>query len=289
MVDIPLFTCEKAADWLYIITEVNSIHNYLILGSQRALLFDCGYGFQDFRPLLAELTDLPITVVNSHGHADHAFGNYLFDEVYITEADLPLLRALDTPERKLEAVRGRAKKVPGLEQMMDVDAYVNTNLSKVRFRLMQEGSQFDLGGITLEVIAFPGHSPGSVCLYCPQKQALFTGDSIAAHILLMSGDISMFLPYDILEHSIQKIKNWPQPIKNVWPAHGKKPITTAVLDDMLGAMRDLVEHPEGDETFTSVSYGSGKMHVYGSVKFIYSEEHRQRYAEYLRREGSGHS
>jgi glyoxylase-like metal-dependent hydrolase (beta-lactamase superfamily II) len=35
-----------------------------------------------------------------------------------------------------------------------------------------------IGEERFEVIATPGHSPGSICLYWPVKKALFTGDLI---------------------------------------------------------------------------------------------------------------
>ena len=35
-----------------------------------------------------------------------------------------------------------------------------------------------IGEHSFEVIATPGHSPGSICLYWPAKKALFTGDLV---------------------------------------------------------------------------------------------------------------
>ena len=90
----------KAEDWLYILDDINSERLYLILGKEKALLFDTGYGFCDYRPLIHEVTDLPLTVVCSHGHDDHVLGNYLFDKVYIAEEDYELCLAGDNEESK---------------------------------------------------------------------------------------------------------------------------------------------------------------------------------------------
>jgi glyoxylase-like metal-dependent hydrolase (beta-lactamase superfamily II) len=43
---------------------------------------------------------------------------------------------------------------------------------------IEDGGIFEVGEVTLEVIAAPGHSPGSVCLYCEELGALFAGDVI---------------------------------------------------------------------------------------------------------------
>lgn len=47
---------------------------------------------------------------------------------------------------------------------------------KVDF-LIQEG-ELKLGSRTFEVLHTPGHSPGSISLYWPEKKALFTGDVV---------------------------------------------------------------------------------------------------------------
>jgi len=43
---------------------------------------------------------------------------------------------------------------------------------------MEDGGKFEVGGVTLEVLHAPGHSRGSVCLYCEELDAVFTGDVI---------------------------------------------------------------------------------------------------------------
>jgi glyoxylase-like metal-dependent hydrolase (beta-lactamase superfamily II) len=47
---------------------------------------------------------------------------------------------------------------------------------------MEDGGVFEVADVQLEVLHTPGHTPGSVCLYCPELDAVFTGD-----VLLASG------------------------------------------------------------------------------------------------------
>jgi glyoxylase-like metal-dependent hydrolase (beta-lactamase superfamily II) len=42
---------------------------------------------------------------------------------------------------------------------------------------LQDGD-LDVGDYHFEVIHTPGHSPGSVCIYWPERKVLFTGDVV---------------------------------------------------------------------------------------------------------------
>jgi glyoxylase-like metal-dependent hydrolase (beta-lactamase superfamily II) len=44
---------------------------------------------------------------------------------------------------------------------------------------MEDGGKFEVGGVTLEVLHAPGHSRGSVCLYCEELEAVFAGDVVS--------------------------------------------------------------------------------------------------------------
>jgi len=45
-------------------------------------------------------------------------------------------------------------------------------------RELADGQRMAVAGIELEVIHTPGHSPGSVCLYAPSFDTLFSGDTL---------------------------------------------------------------------------------------------------------------
>src|SRR5258708_27999152 len=47
---------------------------------------------------------------------------------------------------------------------------------------MEDGGVFEVADVALEVIRAPGHTAGSVCLYCEDLGAVFTG-----HVLLAGG------------------------------------------------------------------------------------------------------
>ena len=43
---------------------------------------------------------------------------------------------------------------------------------------LEEGGAFEVGGIRVDVLHTPGHSPGGVCLYAPDLDVVFTGDTL---------------------------------------------------------------------------------------------------------------
>ncbi len=45
---------------------------------------------------------------------------------------------------------------------------------------MADGGRFDVADVQLEVMHTPGHTPGSVSLYCAELGVVFTGDALAA-------------------------------------------------------------------------------------------------------------
>jgi glyoxylase-like metal-dependent hydrolase (beta-lactamase superfamily II) len=45
---------------------------------------------------------------------------------------------------------------------------------------MEDGGLFEVGDVALEVIHAPGHTPGSVGLYCEELDAVFSGDVLLA-------------------------------------------------------------------------------------------------------------
>jgi glyoxylase-like metal-dependent hydrolase (beta-lactamase superfamily II) len=45
---------------------------------------------------------------------------------------------------------------------------------------MADGGRFDVAGVQLEVLHTPGHTPGSVSLYCADLDVVFTGDALLA-------------------------------------------------------------------------------------------------------------
>lgn len=162
-----VYQTKQLRDGLFQISEkyaekAPAVYMYLVIGQERAALVDSGFGMVDtLRALVEQLTDKPILCIVAHGHPDHVGGAAQFDEVYMNEADAALLPDSLSVERRVKDVFGRGDVS---EELM---AYSETHMigtQGLRYKPMTEGDLFDLGGVTLEVFAMPGHTLGSVAL-----------------------------------------------------------------------------------------------------------------------------
>jgi glyoxylase-like metal-dependent hydrolase (beta-lactamase superfamily II) len=147
---------------------------YLIAGKKRALLFDTGMGISDIKKLTAELTKLPIIVLNSHTHDDHVGGNWQFDTVYGMDTDFTRKNAQGSREDAQAEIT--PDQICGtLPKGFDAKAYETRSWKITRF--IQNGERIDLGGRMIEVIATPGHTPDAISLLDRGNGLLFTGDT----------------------------------------------------------------------------------------------------------------
>ena len=146
--------------------ENSGVHTDLLVGEHHALLFDTGYGFEDLHALVRRITDLPLYVVNSHGHVDHAAGNWQFNEVFIHPADVPVCVEHNGPRMRM-AELDQAE----LPEGFCLEEYLSHGCG--RLRPVGEGDVFDLGGKTLEVVELPGHTAGSIGLFWREEKLLY--------------------------------------------------------------------------------------------------------------------
>ncbi len=77
---------------IFLMDEAHEATGYLVVGHDRACVIDTMNGYNDLYQAVRGLTDKPLTVVNTHGHPDHIFGNMFFQEAYLHPADRELAR-----------------------------------------------------------------------------------------------------------------------------------------------------------------------------------------------------
>lgn len=105
----------------------------------------------------------PVHLINTHMHLDHIFGNLYVKEKY--GLDIKVHPADDFLGRSLEDQTTRFHlPIKATNQGLDVE--------------LHDGDRLYLGTEPIDIISVPGHSPGSVALYCPESGFVITGDAL---------------------------------------------------------------------------------------------------------------
>lgn len=198
----------------------------LIVGSHHALLFDTGYGYGNLKAVVRSITDKPLYVVNSHGHVDHACGNQAFGGAYIHPLDMELCREHNGPQ-----MRRAELDVAEVPPDFDLDAHLRLGTGELK--PVGEGDTFDLGGVTLQVIHLPGHTAGSIGLWCPEKKLLYVGDAMNCFVWLFLPEARELVTYIRTLHKAAGL-----PFTHMLQSHEPDPVPKRKLWDYL----DLAEH-----------------------------------------------
>ena len=210
--DLPV---TELAENVYLLNEFDGTNCYLVVGSEKALLIDCGTGFCDIRGAAEKLTDLPITLAATHGHGDHIGGAGQFEEIYIHRADCERLNKaqMSLLFRKAFLASNAPVKSHGFKT-----SDVKPGKYKAKIIPMDDGHIFDLGGKSVRVKHTPGHSRGSAC-YRIGAQAFFSGDTIvpgcAVITRLRGGDAAV-----LGEQTVPFLRTLP-PELTLYPGHGR--------------------------------------------------------------------
>src|SRR5215469_3376800 len=173
----PWFEVYKVAPAVFAIYEPHQYEetiSYLILGDKQAMLFDTGMGIGDLRKITAELTRLPIVVLNSHTHNDHVGDNWQFETIWGVDTDFTRANASGS-RQDAQAEIGPDQICGDLPKGFDPKSYATRPWKITSY--IHDGERIDLGARSLEVIATPGHTPDAISLFDRDNGLLFTGDT----------------------------------------------------------------------------------------------------------------
>jgi len=177
---------------------------YIVVHQSKASVIDPGADEGSIMALLAGQGAVVASIVLTHGHADHVAAAATLKgltgaPILAHPADNYLLRATDNMVAR--ALGLTAVIVPDEE--------------------LSDGMLIKVADIEFTVLATPGHTPGSCCLYSAKEQVLFSGDTLFRSGIgrsdLQGGNAK------ILARSLSRLKELPTEVQ-VYPGHG--PATT---------------------------------------------------------------
>ncbi len=190
----------KINDNTWRIEDNQHVRFFLLAGTNEALLIDSGMDVHNAKEIAEELTDLPIKLLITHADRDHTGSNSEFDTFYMHPSE--------------------------------ASNYYNTQKSNGDFTPIAEGDVLDLGGRPLEIIAVPGHTPGSIAVLDINARTLFGGDIIQDSVIFMFGvqrEMHAYLK------SLRKLDSYRDRFDTVYPSHGSFPVHPDLIDKLYDA------------------------------------------------------
>lgn len=244
------YTTEKVTDRITAIWSACGEVLYFIQGEARGLLMDTNLGVGHLKALVDSLTGKPYDVVLTHGHVDHALGAPEYDTVYMNHADIPVYQAMCPMEERLGYLR--ANLGPGYEAYGFTDADFVPPEPDKEFHNLCEGDVFDLGGVHVEIYAFPGHTQGSMVLLIPEERVLIAGDACNDSTFLFDENSSTVEDY---RREVLRLKTLlGGRYDRVFICHHAIDTGPDILENMIGVCDDILAGNTDDLPFDFRGY-----------------------------------
>jgi cyclase len=186
------------------------------------------YRTRAFREAIETVTTAPVrTLVNTHHHGDHTFGNALFPEATIVGHE----------QTRAEAIAfGPARELPWWQN----PDWGGLPLEPP-FLTFTEGITLHLGDLRAEIrhVGTPAHTTNDSVIWFPERSTLFCGD------LIFHGG-TPFLLMGSVTGAIEALENTVRPLEpqTVVPGHGPVFHDETPLEDTLTYLRFVLELAE---------------------------------------------
>ncbi len=231
--DASWFQVQTVAPGVWRIDDHGGDNSYLVTGDTRALLIDTGLGIADLAACVRSLTALPVTAVNTHGHLDHAGGDFQFSAVSAHPDDFDLI--LQSAGRE-NGARLRGRLLRGLLGLGSPPAAVDGAFDRARLVPVRGGHVFDLGGRRIEVLETPSHTKGSLCLLDAGHKLLFAGDNNNMLVWLFLEDS---LPVAAYLRTLEGLRARTGEIGTILRGHGD-PVDAAFLGEQIACAESIL-------------------------------------------------
>ncbi|MGN0434431.1 MAG: MBL fold metallo-hydrolase [Bilifractor sp.] len=229
------FRTEKVSERITRIYAFSSELMYLVEGDEKAALLDSGSGIGFVKPLIESLTKKPLLVLLTHGHVDHAMGASEFppENVYINQDDAYIYR----PHSTYAFRRDGLFLMEGGESVTDEDFTPVVPIES--YHDLKEDMSFDLGGVSVQVYACPGHTKGSLVFLLPETRTVLLGDACNSNTFLFE-DYS--LSVEAYQKSLEALKNKLfGKYDTALASHGDGILVPGVIDENIEICQKIME------------------------------------------------
>ena len=207
---------------------LKAVNSYIIKARGKSLIIDTGMNREECMSVLSSgLIELEVDLNKAdffitHLHADHLglVSTMASDtsKIYFSQADADIINSEAWEEySNFAGING----FPKDELQRAIQNHPGVKYSTkgyVDFHILKEGDAISIGDYLLKCIETPGHSPGHICLYEPNKKIFISGDHILSditpNISLFSNDENPLKEYLI---SLDKVYNFD--VRLVLPGH----------------------------------------------------------------------
>ena len=211
-------------------TMVDRVVFAYIIKGERLCLVDTGPAGGE-QAIVSALADMGFSdkdvdlVVNTHEHPDHIGGNYYFHQTAGSD-----FACHAEAVRWIETLDIQAEERPIFRFYSLAGQAVNIQ------QRLQDGEVIDLGGgIELNVIFTPGHSPGCISLFCPRDGSLIIGDAVQP-----VDRLPLYTDLIKTRESLKRLMAQPG-VERMYIAWVEKPFTGKAINETLSASLEYLE------------------------------------------------
>ena len=243
---------------------------YLLVGEEKALLIDCGYGIIDLKKIIGEITDKPFITVNTHGHHDHVMGVCQLENslIHSNDKDVFLLNTCE-PVLRMFVMNNTLTEHKNCKEF---EAFSEEWVSKTYPlpEFLDEIPYFDLGNRKVYWRLIPGHTRGSIALYDEKYSAAFDSDGASRGVWVYLVESTSLPEYiETLESYIAFLKE--KGVTKRFVAHDPYEHNITDLENLLSCCRYALSNPEAGEVFRN-PYCPARILRHSDSVVIYKEE-----------------
>lgn len=185
--------------------ENNGVRFFLLIGTKQALLIDSGMTVRNAKEIAESITDLPVSLLNTHADIDHIGSNIQFDAPCMSPAEL---------------------------------TNYHTKNFKGNITPVWDGDVINLGERELEIIEMPGHTPGSIAVLDKKYAVLFSGDPV------QNGNIFMFGTHRNMNayiHSLKRLQKISDKFNLIYPSHADCPLEKDIIGKLIETAENITD------------------------------------------------